>query len=51
MRLPFNKLAKMRNIIKNLFNKAIILYRELEIAIRFLLFVAKIIISERVFLK
>ena len=51
MKLPFNKLAKIRNIIKNLLNKTIILYRELETTIRFLLFVAKIIILERVFLK
>ena len=41
----------MRNIIKPLFNKAIILYRELEITIEFLLFVIKIIILERVFLR
>ena len=51
MKLPFNKLAKVRNIVKNLLDKTIILYRELEIIIKFLLFVAKIIISGRVFLR
>ena len=35
----------------NLLKRTIILYRELELAIKFLLFVIKIIISKRVFLR
>ena len=48
-RLSLDKLNKARNIIKNLLKRLSILYRELDSAIGFLLFIAKIIISKRVF--
>ena len=46
-----NKLARIKNIIKNLLNKSIISHRKFEIAIRFLLFIIKIVVFEKMFLK
>ena len=50
-RLPPDKLARARNTVKDLLNRAVISHRELESTVDFLLFAAKIVISERAFLR
>ena len=50
-RLPPDKLARARNTIENIINRATILYYELETAVGFLLFVAKLVIPGRAFLR
>ena len=47
----FDKLYYVRNIIKDLFSKLIILYYKFKIMIDFLLFIIKIVILKRVFFK
>lgn len=49
-RLPSNKLFRARNIVNNLKRRIISRYK-LELAIDFLLFIVKIIILDRVFLR
>lgn len=51
IRLPSNKLARARKTCENLLNKVFISYQELESAVRFLSFAAKIIIPGRAFLR
>ena len=50
-RLPLDKLARARNSIKDLLNRATIPHRKLESAIEFLSFTTKIVISKRAFLR
>ncbi len=50
-RLPPDKLARARNIAKNLLKQATISYQKLESAVGFLLFATKIIIPGRAFLR
>ena len=50
-RLPPDKLARARNTAKNLLNRTTISHRELESAIDFLSFAAKIVIPGRAFLR
>lgn len=49
-RLPPDKLARARNTVKVLLNRAVISHRELESAVGFLSFAAKIVIPGRAFL-
>ena len=50
-RLPPDKLARARNTAKNLLNRATISHQELESAVGFLSFAAKIVIPGRAFLR
>lgn len=50
-RLPADKLARARNIVKNLLNRATIPHRELESAVGFLSFAAKVVVPGRAFLR
>ena len=50
-RLSSNKLDRARKTMTDLLKRATISYRELELAIGFLFFATKIVISERVFLR
>lgn len=49
--LHFNKLARTRNIVDDLLNRAVMSHRELESVVGFLSFAAKIVIPERAFLR
>ena len=51
VRLPLDKLARAKNTAKNLLNKAKVSHRELEAAVGFLAFAAKIVIPGRAFLR
>ena len=51
VRLFSNKLERARRMMADLLKRAIILHRELESAVGFLLFTAKIVVPERVFLR
>ena len=50
-RLPPDKLVRARKTAKDLLNKPSILHQELESIVRFLSFVAKIVIPGRAFLR
>ena len=50
-RLPPDKLARARIIVKNLLNSVTISYKKLELAIDFLTFIVKIVIPDRAFLR
>ena len=51
MRFFINKFIKMRNLFKNFLNKIIVSRKKLEIIIKFLLFIIKIMIFKKTFLK
>ena len=51
VRLFLNKLERARRTMVDLLKRVIILYRELELVIGFLLFAVKIVVPERVFLR
>ena len=50
-RLPPDKLARARNTVKDLLNKATVSHQELELAVGFLSFAVKIVIPGRAFLR
>lgn len=51
VRLSSDKLTRARNTVKDLLNKLYISHQELELAIGFLLFASKVIVSDRAFLR
>ncbi len=49
--LSFNKHQKIIQLVNNAFTKSSLSYKKLQMLLNFLSFVAKIIVSERIFLK